>query len=102
LVLSSQIKTNNITIKNLVSSEVEIKYNSAYLENIPYNIISNAIRFSHKERNSIITIKYYKENDLKVLEIADNGIGINFEKNKDKVLVCIKLLLIVKTQEGLV
>jgi PAS domain S-box-containing protein len=85
VVLSSQIKTNSITINNLVSSEVEIKYNSAYLESILYNIISNAIRYSHKERNSIITIKYYKENDLKVLEIADNGIGIDLEKNKNKI-----------------
>ncbi|WP_211218965.1 PAS domain S-box protein [Flavobacterium gelidilacus] len=84
-VLSGQIKTNNVTILNLVNNEVEIKYNSAYIESILYNVISNAIRYSHKERNSIITIRYYKENESKVLEIADNGIGIDLLKNKNKI-----------------
>ena len=84
-VLSGQIKTNNVTIINLVNNEVEIKYNSAYIESILYNVISNAIRYSHKERNSIITIRYYKENESKVLEIADNGIGIDLLKNKNKI-----------------
>ena len=84
-VLSGQIKSNNVTINNLVSDEIEVNYNSAYLESILYNIISNGVRYSHKERKSIITIKFYKENNLKVIEIADNGIGIDLEKYKNKI-----------------
>jgi len=55
------------------------------LESILYNIISNAIRYCDKERKSFISIQLYQENDFKVLEISDNGIGIDLEKNKDKI-----------------
>lgn len=83
-VLSKQIELNDITINNHVSDDIEISYNPAYMESILYNIISNAVRYSHKERKSIVTIKFYEENDSKIIEITDNGIGIDLEKNKDK------------------
>lgn len=84
-VLSSQIKSNNVTINNLVGKTIEIEYSMAYLESILYNIISNGIRYCHQDRKPIITIKFYLENNLKVLEITDNGIGIDLELNKNKI-----------------
>lgn len=100
-VLSVQIKSSNATINNLVSNDVEIKYNPAYMESILYNIISNAIRYKHKEREPIITIKYYNENEFKVLEISDNGIGIDLEKNKDKVFGMYKTFTDNKDSKGI-
>ncbi|WP_130734692.1 PAS domain S-box protein [Flavobacterium sp. J27] len=84
-ILSTNIKDNEVTIINEVSPAIEIDYNPAYMESILYNIISNGIRYSHKERKAIITIKYYKEKEYHVLEISDNGMGINLEKNRDKI-----------------
>lgn len=84
-VLSEQAKSNDVAINYNISKELEINYNPAYLESILYNVISNAIRYSHKERKSIVTIKFYQENDFKVLEISDTGIGIDLVKNKDKI-----------------
>lgn len=84
-VLSEQAKSNDVAINYNISKDLEINYNPAYLESILYNIISNAIRYSDKERKSIISIQLYQENDFKVLEISDNGIGIDLEKNKDKI-----------------
>lgn len=83
--LSNQIESNNVLVHNLISEDEEINYNPAYLESILFNIISNAIRYCHKERKSIISIKCYHENDFKIIEIADNGIGIDLKKNENKI-----------------
>ncbi|WP_339886865.1 PAS domain S-box protein [uncultured Flavobacterium sp.] len=100
-VLSGQIKSNNVTINNLVSDEIEVNYNSAYLESILYNIISNGIRYRDKERSSIITINFYEENNLKVIEIADNGIGIDLEKYKNKIFGMYKTFSNSKDSRGI-
>lgn len=100
-ILSGQIVSNSITFNNLVAADVEINYNPAYMESILYNIISNAIRYSNKDRDSFITIKYYKENESKILEITDNGIGIDLEKYKNKIFGMYKTFSNYKDSKGL-
>ena len=100
-VFSKQIKLNDITINNLIKEDLEINYNAAYIESIVYNLISNAIRYADKERNPLITIKFYNENDLSVLEIADNGIGIDLEKNQNKIFGMYKTFSDNKDSKGI-
>ncbi len=62
-------------------SEVDaIDYIPAYLESILLNLITNAIKYKHPQRDPIIKIGSYVENSRTVLEITDNGIGIDLEK----------------------
>ncbi len=84
-VFTEQIRTNKVTFITDVQKDALINYNSAYLESILYNLISNAIRYRHHERKPIITIKLYKEDDKDVIEVSDNGIGIDLERNADKI-----------------
>ena len=84
-VLSEQITTNEVTILTEIPDEAMINYNPAYLESILYNIISNSIRYRHPSRKPIIKIKLLVENDMKVLQISDNGIGIDLVRNADKI-----------------
>ena len=81
-VLSEQIVLKKATIKNEVDEAQMIEYNPAYLESILYNFISNAIRYSHPERNPEITITFNKKSNS--LSIKDNGIGIDLKKNGSK------------------
>ncbi len=83
-VLNDQIVANEVTIIKDFPEDSVINYNSAYLESILYNLISNAIRYKHEERKPIITIKFYKENEKDVIEVSDNGIGIDLVRNTDK------------------
>lgn len=83
-VLTEQISKNDISILSHVPLDTIINYNPAYLESILYNIISNSIRYRHPDRTAIIKISYHIENNLKFLEISDNGIGIDLIKNADK------------------
>lgn len=84
-VLSEQIQLNKASFIIDVPEDELINYNSAYLESILYNLISNAIRYKHPQRKPIITIKLYKEKDENVIEVTDNGIGIDLNKNGDKI-----------------
>ncbi|MGL2966303.1 PAS domain S-box protein [Flavobacterium sp. XGLA_31] len=81
-VLSKQIESKEAVIHNLVSKSVFVDYNSAYLESILLNFISNAIRYSHPDRKPEITLSF--DETKKALQIADNGIGIDLEKNGEK------------------
>lgn len=79
------VAKENATI-NTDFSELEcIDYIPAYLDSIFLNLITNAIKYKHPNRNPVITIKSKIENSKHVLEISDNGIGIDMEKFGDKI-----------------
>ncbi len=84
-VFSQQIISKKIAIFNHIPEDLIINYNPAYLESILYNLISNAIRYSHPERKIIIYLKWITEDDKNYLEISDNGIGIDLVKNGNKI-----------------
>ena len=84
-VLSEQIQSNEASFIVNVPDYGTINCNSAYLESILYNLISNAIRYKHPQRKPIITIKLYKKRDKDIIEISDNGIGIDLKKHGDKI-----------------
>lgn len=79
--LNRQIINRNAVVENLVPTNIEINYNAAYLESIIYNFLSNAIRYSHPDRNPIITISY--DEKKKAMSISDNGIGIDLKRYGD-------------------
>jgi PAS domain S-box-containing protein len=84
-ILSEKIHLNEVTFVTNIPDDLVINYNPAYLESIFYNLISNAIRYRHPERKPVITIQWHKENDIDVIEISDNGIGIDLVRNGDKI-----------------
>jgi len=84
-VLSEQIQSNKVSFISNIPDDAFINYNSAYLESILYNLISNAIRYKHPQRKIIITINLHKQNDKDVIEVSDNGIGIDLIRNADKI-----------------
>ncbi len=59
--------------------------NKSYLESILLNLLTNSIKYKSQERKLKITIKAYQSEDSVVLTFKDNGIGIDLERNKDKI-----------------
>lgn len=100
-VLSQQIKTKGIEIENSVALELTINYNPAYLESILYNLISNAVRYSSTDRKPIIKISLTKEGENKILQISDNGIGIDLTQNGNKIFGMYKTFTNNKDSRGL-
>lgn len=61
-----------------------IEYVHEYLRSIFLNLLSNSIRYQASERKLAVTVKSYRENDRECLLFEDNGIGIDLEKNGEK------------------
>ncbi len=57
-----------------------IRYPNIYLESILLNLLSNALKYHSRERKSVIEIKTYFEGATTMLEVSDNGLGINLSK----------------------
>jgi ligand-binding sensor domain-containing protein/signal transduction histidine kinase len=55
-----------------------------YLESILYNLVSNAIKYRHPDRQPLIRIKTKKSETEICLIVNDNGLGIDTSLYKDK------------------
>jgi len=82
--LNEEIVAKDATISIQGNCNVSVSYNPAYLESILLNFIFNAVRYSHPDRKPLVKISCFEENNQTVLQIADNGIGINLEKHRDE------------------
>jgi PAS domain S-box-containing protein len=83
--LSSLIKNKNANIINNITDDIYIKGVPAYVKNILISIISNAIKFGQNDKKNRIELNAEKIKGYTIISIRDNGIGIDLEKNKDKI-----------------
>lgn len=100
-ILSDQIQLKGVKVISSVKKDIEIIYNPAYLESVLYNLISNAIRYSHQERHPTIQIDCYTEGKKTVLKVSDNGIGIDLNKNGHKIFGMYKKFSTHKDSKGI-
>lgn len=87
--LKTNIDDKNALIVNNIADGLTVNYNAGYMDSILLNFISNAIKYSHPGRQPLVRIDCYKqhperENSRWVLKISDNGLGIDLEKNAEK------------------
>lgn len=84
--LMTNIADKNAVVKNEVGEDVVVSYNAVYMNSILLNFLSNAVKYSHPDRQPLIIFKCYKDHGRQqwVLEIADNGLGIDLIANKEK------------------
>ena len=83
--LQGEILKSKAVIKADFSAVGEIEYSKIYLESIFHNLISNALKYRDLVRIPEITIQTEKKNNHIFLHVADNGLGIDLEKNGHKI-----------------
>lgn len=83
--ISAIIKTSEAELIIEVPENLELEATQSYLESIIFNLLTNAIKYKSKERKPLIKIKAGIVGEEIRLEIEDNGIGIDLERNKDKI-----------------
>lgn len=74
------LNDEKITIVNEVPDTVSVNFNPAYLESVLLNFTTNAIKYSHPDRFPIVKFTFAIENNLPVLSITDNGLGLDLER----------------------
>ncbi|SDF28648.1 PAS domain S-box-containing protein [Mucilaginibacter pineti] len=82
--LQQQISDASAELKVEVDAEERLTTNPAYLESILLNLISNALKYRHPERQAVITVSIENEKDFRILRVSDNGLGIDLERNGAK------------------
>lgn len=84
-VLSGDIIENEVEIAMDISADIQIEVIPAYLDSILLNVIDNAIKYRSVEVDSRIEINAKVEGKNTILRIADNGIGIDLDRNAKRI-----------------
>jgi len=82
--LNHMVLHTNAEIYSDFTEVPEIQYIPSYMESILLNLITNAIKYKHPDRNPVVDICTYTENGHSYLMIKDNGLGIDMEKHGSK------------------
>ncbi|MBG6112162.1 PAS domain S-box-containing protein [Flavobacterium sp. CG_23.5] len=83
--LSFQIELFKPIIKLNFEKISVLNTNKAYFESILLNLLTNALKYKSENRKLKITITANETDDTVYLIFKDNGIGIDLERNRDKV-----------------
>jgi PAS domain S-box-containing protein len=83
-VLKGEIHHNNALVEVEIDPDLEIFFNQPYLDSILLNLISNAVKYHNPEKRAEVLLKAYQLDDYIVLEVTDNGLGIDLSKHGDK------------------
>lgn len=81
--LDSDIKGSNANVSADFTKVGNVKTIPSYLESIFYNLISNAIKYRHPDRDPIVNLRSATCGEYVQIDIADNGLGIDTEANRD-------------------
>jgi signal transduction histidine kinase len=83
--IKSNIEALDAHIEYDFSKCPQINYIPAYMESILQNLLTNALKYSHPDRQPVIRCYTLKERSHIYLIFEDNGIGIDLERYGDKV-----------------
>jgi PAS domain S-box-containing protein len=83
--LSFQIELHKPIIKLNFEKVSVLNTNKAYFESILINLLTNSLKYKSESRKLKITITANQTDDTVYLIFKDNGIGIDLERNRDKV-----------------
>jgi PAS domain S-box-containing protein len=82
--LKLQIQNSKIEIHNTLTDHISLQGLDAYLESIFYNLISNAIKYRDSSRNAQLVIRAEFIKPWICISFADNGLGIDLVRHKDR------------------
>lgn len=80
--LNTFILSNEVSVRtDFISPElVSIK---AYINSILFNLINNAVKYRSPNRKPCVQISSRSNDEYIILEVSDNGLGIDLEKHQD-------------------
>lgn len=71
------------TTKAVITSDFKVttaNYPNIYLESIFLNLLSNSLKYRRKNVTPIIAFRTYENDRNTILEVSDNGLGIDLER----------------------
>ncbi|UOQ76558.1 ATP-binding protein [Hymenobacter sp. 5516J-16] len=62
------------------------------LRSVVYNLLSNALKYRHPDRAPHVQICCQPQEGYQVLEVQDNGLGLNLQQGQDKLFAMFQRL----------
>ena len=78
--LSAKITEVSAVVEGDFTRAPTIQYPNIYLESIFLNLLSNSLKYIKDDRNPEILFRTFHSNSNIILEVRDNGLGINLER----------------------
>ncbi len=78
--MAEKIRTKNIAIKYDIAPELKVNIDSELIRSVLRNILSNAIKFSEKDKGEISIFTQKGDEAYVILHIKDNGMGMSSQE----------------------
>lgn len=85
LSISFLIQTAGVTVQADFSRLDKVKFNKVYMESVFLNLLTNSIKYARPDCLPVISIFSEKINGINRLVVADNGMGFDMQKVKDRI-----------------
>lgn len=83
--LSEEFTKHEVSYSVDIPADFTVVYNPAYLESVLLNFSTNAVKYSHPQRKPLIKYELLFEDGKYVLNIADNGLGIDLKLHENSI-----------------
>ena len=83
--VAALVDENKQQIEVDIPKELRINGVPAYVESIILNLVTNAIKYRNPEKQGIIQIKAKPSGNNVLLEVKDNGLGIDLDRYGEKI-----------------
>jgi signal transduction histidine kinase len=78
-------ETSGVEIRFLKSDSRFVKGDRAYLDSIVLNLLTNSIKYKVEGRSAYVEISITQADEMVQLEVRDNGLGIDLERQGRKI-----------------
>ncbi|MGI4735596.1 MAG: PAS domain-containing protein [Janthinobacterium lividum] len=75
-----------------VPDYVTLLFSEKNLRSVVYNLLSNALKYHHPDRAPVVHLTYQPETAYQVLDVQDNGLGLDLTKGQDKLFAMFQRL----------
>jgi PAS domain S-box-containing protein len=75
-----------------IPEDVTLRFSEKNLRSVVYNLLSNAMKYRHPDRAPAVTITYTLQAAAHLLEVHDNGLGLDVVQDSDKLFGMFKRL----------
>jgi signal transduction histidine kinase len=80
--LQPLIESSNARIEVAVGECPQLEFSEKNLRSIIYNLMSNALKYRSLERAPVVRIGCHKQADYYLLQVEDNGLGLDLSEDK--------------------
>jgi PAS domain S-box-containing protein len=83
--INAIIKKENVDVEINIDDKLEINTIPSYFESIMFNLISNSVKYKSNIERPKIEIFVKMRGTICEISVKDNGLGIDLDKNKEKI-----------------